>query len=117
MVEGNSIRAIVRMTGASKNTIVKLLEDAGAAFSAYQDQAFRNLTCKRISSSHGFQVTLQTAGAGKYDPYTISFVRKIAAGLLARNPHPLRTAVIEQSPRTPIERARKSHGSARRQSS
>ena len=48
MVEGNSIRAIVRMTGASKNTIVKLLEDAGEAFSAYQDRAFRNLTCKRF---------------------------------------------------------------------
>jgi hypothetical protein len=48
MVEGNSIRAIVRMTGASKNTIVKLLEDAGEAFSAYQDQAFRKLTCKRF---------------------------------------------------------------------
>jgi IS1 family transposase len=48
MVEGNSIRAIVRMTGASKNTIVKLLDDAGGAFSAYQDQAFRNLACKRL---------------------------------------------------------------------
>jgi hypothetical protein len=48
MVEGNSIRAIVRMTGASKNTIVKLLEDAGEAFSAYQDRAFHNLTCKRL---------------------------------------------------------------------
>src|ERR1700738_3898103 len=48
MVEGNSIRAIVRMTGASKNTIVKLLEDAGDAFSVYQDQAFRGLTCKRL---------------------------------------------------------------------
>jgi IS1 family transposase len=48
MVEGNSIRAIVRMTGASKNTIVKLLEDAGEAFSAYQDRAFRDLPCKRL---------------------------------------------------------------------
>jgi IS1 family transposase len=48
MVEGNSIRAIVRMTGASKNTIVKLLEDAGEAFSAYQDRAFRNLKLKRL---------------------------------------------------------------------
>jgi IS1 family transposase len=48
MVEGNSIRAIVRMTGASKNTIVKLLEDAGEAFSAYQDRAFRNLPCRRL---------------------------------------------------------------------
>ena len=48
MVEGNSIRAIVRMTGASKNTIVKLLEDAGEAFSDYQDRAFHDLPCKRI---------------------------------------------------------------------
>jgi IS1 family transposase len=48
MVEGNSIRTIVRMTGASKNTVVKLLEDAGEAFSAYQDRAFRNLSCKRL---------------------------------------------------------------------
>jgi IS1 family transposase len=48
MVEGNSIRAIVRMTGASKNTIIKLLEDAGDAFSDYQDRALRNLSCKRI---------------------------------------------------------------------
>jgi IS1 family transposase len=48
MVEGNSIRAIVRMTGASKNTIIKLLEDAGEAFSAYQDQAFRELKLKRL---------------------------------------------------------------------
>jgi IS1 family transposase len=48
MVEGNSIRAIVRMTGASKNTIVKLLEDAGEAFSAYQDRALRDLPCKRL---------------------------------------------------------------------
>jgi hypothetical protein len=31
MIEGNSIRAIVRMTGASKNTIVKQLGDAGEA--------------------------------------------------------------------------------------
>ncbi len=48
MVEGMSIRAIARMTGASKNTIVKLLIDAGEAFSAYQDKALRNLPCKRL---------------------------------------------------------------------
>jgi IS1 family transposase len=48
MVEGNSIRAIVRMTGASKNTIIKLLEDAGEAFSDYQDRAFRDLPCRRL---------------------------------------------------------------------
>jgi IS1 family transposase len=48
MVEGNSIRAIVRMTGASKNTVVKLLEDAGEAFSEYQDRVLRNLPCRRL---------------------------------------------------------------------
>jgi IS1 family transposase len=36
------------VTGTSKNTVVKLLEDAGEAFSAYQDQALRNLPCKRL---------------------------------------------------------------------
>ena len=48
MVEGMSIRAIARMTGASKNTVVKLLEDAGDAFSDYQDRTLRGLTCKHI---------------------------------------------------------------------
>ena len=41
MAEGVSIRAISRMTGASKNTIVKLLADAGKACSEYQDRALR----------------------------------------------------------------------------
>ncbi len=48
LVEGNSIRATVRMTGAAKNTIVKLLAEVGQACADYQDKVFRNLTCKRI---------------------------------------------------------------------
>lgn len=48
MVEGMSMRAISRITGASKNTIVKLLEDAGEAFSDYQDRTMRGLTCNRV---------------------------------------------------------------------
>lgn len=48
MVEGMSIRAISRTTGASKNTIVKLLVDAGRAFSDYQDKVMRELPCKRL---------------------------------------------------------------------
>jgi len=46
LVEGNSIRATVRMTGAAKATVIKLLVDAGAACSAYQDKTLRNLTCQ-----------------------------------------------------------------------
>lgn len=48
MVEGMSIRSITRMTGVSKNTVVKLLADAGAACSEYQDRALRELPCKRL---------------------------------------------------------------------
>ena len=47
-VEGNSIRATVRMTGVAKNTIVKLLADLGMACAEYQDRVFKNLLCKRI---------------------------------------------------------------------
>lgn len=48
MVEGMSIRAIARLTGASKNTIVKFLRDAGEACLDYQDQHLRSLPCKRV---------------------------------------------------------------------
>jgi IS1 family transposase len=48
LVEGNSIRAIARMTGVSRNTIDKLLRDLGRACSEYQDKTFRNLKIRRI---------------------------------------------------------------------
>jgi hypothetical protein len=48
LVEGNSIRATVRMTGAAKNTVTKLLVDLGAACSEYQDAVLRDLPCKTI---------------------------------------------------------------------
>ena len=48
LVEGNSIRATVRMTGAAKNTVTKLLVDLGAACADYQDRTLRNLPCTTI---------------------------------------------------------------------
>jgi hypothetical protein len=48
LVAGNSIRATCRMTGVSKNTVVKLLAEIGQACSDYQDKVLRNLPCKRI---------------------------------------------------------------------
>jgi len=48
MVEGNSLRAISRMTNVSRNTLNKLLLDIGAACSAFQDKTLRNLQCKRV---------------------------------------------------------------------
>lgn len=48
LVEGNPIRSTVRMTAVAKNTVIKLLVEIGAACSNYQDQVFRNLSCKRV---------------------------------------------------------------------
>lgn len=48
LVEGNSVRATVRMTGVAKNTIVKLLAQIGKACAEYQDEKLRHLGCRRI---------------------------------------------------------------------
>ncbi|HEY1474584.1 MAG TPA: IS1 family transposase [Pseudolabrys sp.] len=48
LCEGSSIRAVTRLTGASKNTIAKLAVDVGRACAAYHDQHVRNLKSRRI---------------------------------------------------------------------
>ena len=48
LVEGSSLRSITRITGASINTVTKLLVDVGKASLKYQDEKLRNLSCKRI---------------------------------------------------------------------
>lgn len=64
-----SIRAVSRVTGVNKNTVIKLLNDAGRALGAYQDAAFFNLPCKRVqvdeiwSFTYCKQRTIPTAKA------------------------------------------------------
>jgi hypothetical protein len=48
MVEGMSICAIARLAGVSKNTIVKLLHDAGEACLGYQERELCDLPSKRV---------------------------------------------------------------------
>lgn len=48
LCEGMSIRAITRLTGASKNTVAKLLIDAGKACDAYHDANVRNVKAARV---------------------------------------------------------------------
>jgi IS1 family transposase len=48
LVEGNSVNTIVRMTGVSKVTILKLIKDVGVAAADHQDRTLRGLKCKRI---------------------------------------------------------------------
>src|SRR5262249_9691430 len=48
LVEGNSVRATVRITGASKNAIQRLTREIGEACLKFQDKMLRNLECKRM---------------------------------------------------------------------
>ncbi|MGA2761717.1 MAG: IS1 family transposase [Candidatus Cybelea sp.] len=48
LVEGNSIRPTSRMTGASRNTVTKLLVDLGTACMAYHDKHVRNVRVRRL---------------------------------------------------------------------
>jgi len=48
LVEGNSIRATVRLTGTSKATVLKLLVELGEFCSIYQDHVLTNLPTKRV---------------------------------------------------------------------
>jgi IS1 family transposase len=50
LVDGVSIRATSRITGAAKGTILRLLESAGAVCADYQDQVLRNLPCRRLQA-------------------------------------------------------------------
>jgi IS1 family transposase len=48
LVEGNPMRSTSRIADVSINTVTKLLIDAGKVCSDYQDQALRDLQCKRL---------------------------------------------------------------------
>jgi IS1 family transposase len=48
LVEGNSIRATVRLTGAAKNTVTKLLRDVGAHCINHHDRFVQNVQAKRV---------------------------------------------------------------------
>ena len=72
LVEGNSIRATVRMTGVSKDAIARLLVSVGNASMAYQDRTLRNLKCKRIQCDEAWSfcyakdINLPASKQGKY---------------------------------------------------
>ena len=48
LVEGNSINAIVRMTGVAKHTVLNLLRDLGCASAEYHHRNVRNLRVRRL---------------------------------------------------------------------
>jgi IS1 family transposase len=72
LVEGMSIRATVRVTGAAKNTVTKLPVDLGQACAAYQDAALVDLPCTRVecdeiwSFCYSKQKNVPAEHAGEY---------------------------------------------------
>lgn len=69
LCEGSSVRAVTRLTGASKNTVIKLMVDAGKACAAYHDEHVRELGSRRVqvdeiwSFTYAKQKNLATAKA------------------------------------------------------
>jgi IS1 family transposase len=55
LVEGNSIRSTVRLTGVSKNTVIKLLLDLADACAEYHDRNVRNLRVRRLQCDEIWQ--------------------------------------------------------------
>lgn len=48
LVEGNSMRATARIADVAFNSVVKLFIQTAKVCAEYQDEAFRNLPCKRL---------------------------------------------------------------------
>jgi IS1 family transposase len=79
MVEGNTVNGIERLTGASKHTILRLLELAGTACMAHHDRAVRGVKAQRVECDEIWSFnyckraalkTAKTAPAGAGDVWT-----------------------------------------------
>jgi len=55
LVEGNSIRSTVRMTGVAKNTVIKMVLDLADGCAAYHDKHVRNLKVRRLQCDEIWQ--------------------------------------------------------------
>lgn len=54
LIEGSSINSTVRITGVSKNTVLKLLVEIGSACSAFLDEKMQNLSCRRLQADEAW---------------------------------------------------------------
>lgn len=74
IVEGCSVRSISRMTGASKNTIQKLVLDLGIACIDYMNKTLVNLSCQRVQCDEIWN-------------FVAAKQANVTDKILARNPH------------------------------
>ena len=57
LCEGMSIRAVTRLTSASKNTVSKLLNEVGLVCADYHDKTVRGLHYKRVQVDETWSFT------------------------------------------------------------
>jgi IS1 family transposase len=74
IIEGCSVRSISRMTGASKNTIAKLLVELGAACLDYMNKHLVNLRCQKVQCDEIWS-------------FVAAKEKNVTAKLRAQNPH------------------------------
>src|ERR1017187_10796719 len=48
LIEGNSVRSSVRITGVAKKTVMRLVFEVGTFCAEYQNRVFQNLLCERM---------------------------------------------------------------------
>jgi hypothetical protein len=68
LVEGNSIRSTVRMSGAAKNPVAKLLRNVARVCELYQRKNMANLPCKRgqgLSFEGGLAILFENEPQGR----------------------------------------------------
>ena len=82
LCEGTSIRAITRITGASKNTVAKLLNDVGAACAVFHDDTIRGVK----ANEDLFTLQIVTA-PGNFRSFAKNSVRKVTR-LTGQSPMP-----------------------------
>jgi IS1 family transposase len=74
LCEGTPINATVRMFGCAKETVLRIVEETGAAFANYMDKEFRDLPYERIEmdeqwqyvAQHGQRMEKKEPGKGDY---------------------------------------------------
>ena len=86
LVEGASLRSISRVTGASINTVTKLLVDAGEACVAFHNETVRNVKAERVQVDEIWQFcyakaknveTAKAAPEGAGDTWTWTGVARL----------------------------------------
>ncbi len=85
--EGMGINGTARVTGKSKNTVLKLLADVGHACALYQDRVMNSLKCERIECDEIWSFvgakqknvrTYEQAMAGVGDCYTFTAIDPVS---------------------------------------